>query len=31
MNDEIKVKVTRSGNRPNLIMYFDDPHTGKRS
>lgn len=30
MSEEIHVKVTRSGNRRFLIMYFDDPASGKR-
>ncbi|MDA7980053.1 MAG: hypothetical protein MPJ50_14900 [Pirellulales bacterium] len=30
MNDQIKVKVTRHGKRKFLIMYYDDPITGKR-
>src|SRR5262245_20187179 len=30
MSEEIQVKVTRSGSRRFLIMYFDDPASGKR-
>lgn len=28
--DEIKVKVTKHGGRKYLVMYYDDPITGKR-
>ena len=28
--DEIRVKVTRHGRRKYLVMYYDDPLTGKR-
>lgn len=31
MSDQIRVKVTKCGNRPHLIMYYDCPITGKRT
>jgi len=30
MNDTIRVKVTKHSGRKFLIMYYDDPMTGRR-